>query len=93
MLRKKLRNIKECCFAGILCLAAQLLLNAKKLIILGNTVTAAGGAAFDLSCVQSDSQIRNGGILRLTGSVGDDGRIACPVAIAMASRVSVRMPI
>ena len=38
----------------------QLLLDAKKLIILGNTVTAAGGAAFDLSCVQSDSQIRNG---------------------------------
>ena len=57
-------QIKECCLAGILCLAAQLLLDTKKLIILGNPVAAAGGAAFDLSCIQSNGQIRNSGILR-----------------------------
>ena len=57
----------------------QFLLNTKELIVLGNPVTAAGGAAFDLSCVQCNGKICNGGILRFTGAVGDDGGLARPV--------------
>ena len=49
-----LLQVKERCFAGILCPVSKLLLDTKKLIILGNTVAAAGGTAFDLSSVEGN---------------------------------------
>ena len=51
------------------CCCSQLFLNAKKLIVLCNTLASAGSAGLDLTGIQSNRQVRNGGVLSLSGAM------------------------
>ena len=54
----------------------QLLLDAQQAIVFCHPLTAAGSAAFDLTGVYGHCQVGDGGVLRLTRPVGDDGVVA-----------------
>mmetsp|Transcript_38092 Transcript_38092/g.76335 ORF Transcript_38092/g.76335 Transcript_38092/m.76335 type:complete len:202 (-) Transcript_38092:853-1458(-) len=58
----------EAC-AGVRSRLAQLLLDAQQLIVLGETLGAAGRAGLDLACAEADGEVGDVGILGLTGPV------------------------
>ena len=55
--------------------AAKLLLDAEKLVVLGDALAAAGGAGLDLAGVQRNGQVGNRGVLGLAGAVGRNGGV------------------
>ncbi len=79
--------------AGVNGAAAQLLLDAQQLVVLGHALGAAGGTGLDLAGVQGHGQVGNGGVLGLAGAVRADGGVTGLVAILMASSVSETEPI
>ena len=50
--------------------STKLLLNTKELVVLGGTLTTAGGAGLDLAGAETDSEVRDVVVLSLTGTVG-----------------------
>lgn len=54
---------------------SQFLFNPEKAVIFGHTVGTAQGAGFDLSGIGPYGNIRDGGILRFPGTVGNNGGI------------------
>ena len=53
----------------------QFLFDAKKLIIFGDPVSPAERSSFDLSCIRGHRDIRDGGILSFTRSMGNHNLI------------------
>ena len=65
--------------AEILSHIVQLLLDAEQLVVLGDPVSAAGGAGLDLAGVGAHHDVGDGGILGLAGAVRDNGGVAMTV--------------
>lgn len=63
-------------FAEVLCLVAEALFDAHKLVVFADAVGTAGTAGLDEAGVESDDEVGNGGVLSLAGTVGDDGGVA-----------------
>jgi hypothetical protein len=62
--------------AGIAGLAAQLLLDAQQLVVLGHAVAAAQRAGLDLGRGGRHREVGDGGVLGFAGAVRDDRRVA-----------------
>ena len=69
----------ECSFSRINGRCAELLFNAKQLVVFGNTLAAAWSTGLDLAGVQCDRQICDCGIFRFAGTVGSYSGVACVV--------------
>ncbi|BAC17851.1 conserved hypothetical protein [Corynebacterium efficiens YS-314] len=65
--------------AGVDGCVTQQLLDAQQLVVLGHTVGTCRCTGLDLAAVQRDSQIGDGGVLGLTGTVGHHGGVTCAV--------------
>ena len=61
--------------SGIHTARPELLLDAQELVILGDALRAAGRSGLDLTGIERNRQIRNGGVLRFSGTMGRDGGI------------------
>jgi len=72
---------------------AQLFFNPDELIVFGNTVRPASRTGLDLSGIGGDSNVRYGGVFRLTGAMADHAVYPARLAISIASSVSVNVPI
>lgn len=55
---------------------AELLLNFKQAVVFAHPLGAAGRAGLDLSGVQRDGDVRDGGVLGFAAAVGKDGAVA-----------------
>ena len=66
--------------AGVNSAVAQLLLDAEQLVVLCNTLGTAGSTGLDLAGVQSNSQVGDGGVLGLAGTVRGDSSVASLVS-------------
>ena len=55
---------------------SQFFFNPEKAVVFGHTVGTAQRAGFDLSGVGSYGNVRDGGVLRFSGTVGNNGGIA-----------------
>ena len=66
--------------AGVNSAGAQLFLNAEQLVILCHTLAAAGSTGLDLAGVQCNSQVCNGGVLGLAGTVRSNSSETCLVS-------------
>ena len=51
---------------------AELFLDAEELVVLGDALSAVGGAGFDLASIQSDDEVGDGGVSGLARTVGDN---------------------
>src|SRR4029077_19822909 len=51
---------------------AQLFLDAQKLVVLGDAVSAGGGSGLDLACAHGDDEIGQESVLGLAGAVRDN---------------------
>src|SRR5574341_57348 len=58
---------------------AELFLGADELVVLGNTVGAGEGAGLDLARVRGNGKVCDGGVLALSGAVGHDRGVPCPL--------------
>ena len=56
-------------------LAVQCLFNAQQLVVLGHAVGTTQGTGLDLTSTGRHRQIGNGGVLSLSGAVGNDSRV------------------
>ncbi len=65
----------------IYCRCTELLLDAEKLIVLGDSFASAGSTGLDLACIKSYCKISDGSIGGLSGTVRGDGAqlVADPV--------------
>mmetsp|Transcript_124212 Transcript_124212/g.322656 ORF Transcript_124212/g.322656 Transcript_124212/m.322656 type:complete len:520 (+) Transcript_124212:44-1603(+) len=52
-------------------LATQLLLDPEQLVVLSQALAAARSPCLDLACAEPDDEVRDEGVLRLAGAVGD----------------------
>ncbi len=68
--------------AGILGLGAELLLDAEQLVVLGQPLRPARGAGFDLAGAESNDEVGNEAILRLSRSVRHHGSPALREKVA-----------
>lgn len=57
------------------CVIFQFLFNSEQLIVFCHAVGTAEGAGFDLSGVGRYSDVRNGGVFRFPGAVGNNGGV------------------
>ena len=64
---------------SVTCGFVQCFLDAQQLIVLSDTIRTAQGTGLNLSCIGSNGNIRNGGILRFTAPVRYNSRIAVTV--------------
>src|SRR6266850_3853103 len=62
--------------SGVDGIIAEVLLDAKQLVVLGHALAAARRAGLDLTEVQSDDEVGDERVLRLTRSVRDDARVS-----------------
>ncbi len=72
-----MRNLAECRLPGINRVVAEVLFDAKELVVFGDSVSSVGGAGFDLAAVGGDGEVGNGCILSFTGAVAHDAGVAC----------------
>ena len=66
---EKLSLYVESAHLGILSCIAEFLFDSEELIVLRNTLGTAGSAGLDLAGVESNSEVSDGGISCLTGTV------------------------
>ncbi len=70
-------DVVERLHASILAGIAQLLFDAKKLVVLGNTVRTARSAGLDLASVGCNREVGNGNVFGFAGTMGHNACITC----------------
>ena len=75
-----LAKVVESVHAQVLSALSEVILDAEKLVVLSNTLGTSRCTSLDLTSVGCNNKVSNGGVLGLTGTVGNNCGVTCALS-------------